>query len=275
MSDDCEIEAVPDTMQPQVAPLAEAPKPTKQSPQGLGYFVAFYTHGDPSRMVAEVVECGGKWLAIRSGQNGYKSGDFAMHGQAIIDECKRQNIAVYTWHYGTPSHYPAEIAHVLMCKSMGVDGHVLDLEQEWQEVPHAGPMAVEYMTSLRAVVGEQFWLAHCPFDFPSLHAGFPYNELAEFCDAVMPQAYWTEHHISMHSTNDRVTKEWASSPIPVIPVGVTYGHGPYGTSLPPLVETDPRDFVLLNNEREAVGLYTLEAANGAALDLLRAEFGPK
>jgi hypothetical protein len=89
-----------------------------------------------------------------------------------------------------------EIDMAARCFALGADGWVIDGESEWEsgagQAGTNGPTrAMQYGQGLRSLFPNKF-IAHAPFPIISYHSSFPYKEFGSFCDAVMPQAYWTE-----------------------------------------------------------------------------------
>jgi hypothetical protein len=87
-----------------------------------------------------------------------------------------------------------EINMAAGCFALGADGWIIDGEAEWESsrVGNNGPArATQYGEGLRALFPNKF-IAHAPFPIISFHSSLPYKEFGLFCDAVMPQEYWTE-----------------------------------------------------------------------------------
>jgi len=115
-----------------------------------------------------------------------------------------------------------EIDMAARCFALGADGWVIDAEAEWEsgssQAGTNGPTrAIQYGQGLRALFPTKF-IAHAPFPIISFHSSFPYKEFGYFCDAVMPQAYWTEIYdedtqaaSKMFTAMDNEYRNWQNS----------------------------------------------------------------
>ncbi len=158
----------------------------------------------------------------------------------------------------------------------GADGVICDAEVEWNN--HQASAAI-FGSMLRQRIGDDAWLAHAPFDYPEFWPHWPYEELGQFCDAVMPQVYWTEHdgQGARHHV-DAVTAQWsrlrARKPRAVpslMPIGVSYGKGSIlAPKAPGAFTTGDLELFLgtLGVRCPAVSLYSYENADKSVFPYL-------
>jgi hypothetical protein len=193
-------------------------------------FVAFIDHADggvPTAVVARCQRAGVKWLAIKTGDSS-TSRAWGAYGPSLVKALKVAGIGVYTWNYSLPANFQSQIDEVAQAIAAGSDGHFLDAEAEWDADPLAHNLAAMFVERLRAAVGSDFWLAHCPWDMPDGHPEFPFAELDKL-DGIAPQAYWNEHGISVSATLTRMQEQWSKMGYAIgdprfIPIGMTYGQ---------------------------------------------------
>lgn len=206
----------------------------KKYPIGLGMWIWKINqcdNGDWNIIINKCKNAGIRWLAIKSGDAKRNEQLNTENLKAILEICHQNNILVYSWNYSKPTTYKDEVIQITSLINDGIDGHIIDAEQEWQTYANSKPLATEFMIKLREVVGDVF-LAHSPFPIVEYHLPFPYVEFGKYCDAVMPQSYWTEINWSFQKTFDKTDFSWkefnnkhSDANIPVYPIGVTYGKG--------------------------------------------------
>lgn len=246
------------------------------APEWLGMWIAYHDRtegGNIEKIIARCNRSGIKWLAIKSG-NTDVSKVSAAHLQVWIPKLHDAGIKVYTWSYCYPSNFERQVFHIGAMLGLGADGHILDPETEW-EFTGSPVLANDLMTLLRADYPDA-WIAYAPFDCPDYHPSYPYQTFSYHCNAVMPQAYWTEHdNRGAIPTLERCEKQFlagetllTTSNDFVHPIGVTYGLGS-GWGKPPghFRVTDLADFIERYPNR-AVSLYSYEAASTACWDYL-------
>jgi hypothetical protein len=136
----------------------------------------------------------------------------------------------YTRSYG--NDIPGEIAMAGDCYSMGADGFVFDSEAEWESGAQGtqGPTNAWQMLSGVKTNWPTKFLGHSPFPYISFHSSFPYKEYGYWCDAVMPQCYWTSFGITpaqmvtdldtqWRNWQAGLTGMWTNAIKPIVPVG--------------------------------------------------------
>jgi hypothetical protein len=114
----------------------------------------------------------------------------------------------YTRSFGTD--IPGEIALAANVYNLGADGFVLDAEAEWESA-HLGAngpaLAIQLCSGIKAQFPTKF-LSHAPFPVISYHSSFPYKEFGYYCDAVMPQDYWTSIGVTPEYMANWMDQEW-------------------------------------------------------------------
>jgi hypothetical protein len=114
----------------------------------------------------------------------------------LIHHAHAAGLLIFAYTRSYDDDVPGEIDMAARCFALGADGWVIDAEAEWEngasQAGTNGPTrAIQYGEGLRARFPDKF-IAHAPFPIISFHSSFPYKEFGYYCDAVMPQAYWTE-----------------------------------------------------------------------------------
>lgn len=206
----------------------------KTFPQGIGIWIWKISQcegGDWNKIINRCKTSGVRWIAIKSG-DAYRNKQFdTKTAKYIIDICHKNDLLVYTWNYSKPITWREEIIQIKSLFDDGIDGHIIDAEAEWQMDKNNKSIANQFLTELRGSVGDVF-IAHSPFPIIEYHSSFPYSEFGKYCDAIMPQSYWTEINWTCQKTLDKTDSSWAifndkHSDVakPVYPIGVTYGKG--------------------------------------------------
>src|SRR3954470_13188640 len=114
----------------------------------------------------------------------------------------------YTRSFGTD--IPGEIQLAANVYNLGADGFVLDAEAEWESA-HQGANGPTLAVQLCSGIKNQFptkFLGHAPFPIISYHSSFPYKEFGYYCDAVMPQDYWTSIGVAPDYMVSWMDQEW-------------------------------------------------------------------
>jgi hypothetical protein len=142
----------------------------------------------------------------------------------------------YTRSYGTD--VPGEIALATTVFNKGADGFVLDAESEWESdvLPNNVTKAVQLCSGIRSNWPTKF-MAHAPYPIVSYHSTFPYKEFGYYCDATMPQYYysgwsgvkgrpsgainWAD--VEIKAWQNSLTGQWTNSIKPIVPVTTVYG----------------------------------------------------
>lgn len=167
-------------------------------PEGLGVWIWQLSHcegGDFQKIVDRCNQCGISWLAV-------KAGDGSSNGQitrSLTDAMHAGGVNVYSWNYSTPQHAASELAYIPGLYELGIDGHILDAEIEWESVLNEQkrivpynwkPQAKDFAQKLRAAIGPKAFLADAPWPMVKSHPGFPWDEFGDVVNMRMDQLYW-------------------------------------------------------------------------------------
>ena len=153
----------------------------------------------------------------------------------LVHQAHSAGLLIFAYTYSYDDDIQGEINMASRCFALGADGWIIDGEDGW-EAPGTGPngpaRALQYGEGLRALFPNKF-IAHAPYPIITFHSSFPYKEFGSFCDAVMPQAYWTEIYddsptaaltmFNVMNTEYRnwqnsLTGIWTNSIKPIIPI---------------------------------------------------------
>lgn len=256
-------------------------------PSGLGLWIAF--PGDVLRKYGAVGhswaavgewlrDLGVTWVAIRGGGGGGMRDEShwnVVAAREAIADLHACGVQVFVWWYSVPSASAREVELAAAFLDDGADGLIVDAEAEW--AGHA-TQAKAFGEAMRARLPDAY-IAHAPFAWYSLHGDWPYTAFAEWCDAVHPQAYWTElAHGSYEDMAAHALADWdrmsAAGDVRAkgyAPIGCTYGHeSPYAAKAPGAFSAeDLRKFLDRYAALEVVSLYSIEAGSPACWDVLR------
>jgi hypothetical protein len=107
----------------------------------------------------------------------------------IVQQFKTRGIEVYGWglHYGT-SDVDAQVSAVRQALDCGLDGYVLDLESQVEDVG-THPHVEAVLMALRPLV-KPGTLGYSSFAHPGFHPDVPWRILDEHCDIALPQIYF-------------------------------------------------------------------------------------
>jgi hypothetical protein len=176
--------------------LTEAPDPeeTLAGPRGLGMWIWQLRHcdgGDLGAIVARCQRSGVRWVCI-------KSGDDNANGQIspeLIRTFDAASIGVFTWNYCIPGALDTalQVKQIARLYDLGIDGHFLDAEIEWELRGDRRPEAADFAKRLRDAIGTgpDAWLGHAPWPIVDAHPTFPWKEFGAITDAQCDQLYWT------------------------------------------------------------------------------------
>ena len=140
----------------------------------------------------------------------------------LVHHAHAAGLLIFAYTRSYDDDVPGEIDMATRCFALGADGWIIDAESEWENgANQAGPngpaRAIQYGEGLRARFPTKF-IAHAPFPIISFHSSFPYKEFGYYCDAVMPQAYWTEIYkdsptaaLEMFTRMDNEYRNWQNS----------------------------------------------------------------
>lgn len=249
---------------------------------GLGVWIAFHSlarrQGDWRQFAKPAADCGIKWVAVRSGFAGQDDHGFmGLEGKKMMEACTENGIAVYTWHYSIPSKQEAELAHMKRCFDMGVAGHIIDAEAEWQTAVNSASKAFEFVQMVRNDFPDKY-VAHAPFAWLAYHQDFPFTQFNTL-DDIHPQSYWTElkngiyNDDFIHNCLDAWWSQKAfgkiAGPARVCQIGVTYGKN-WSATIPGVLKRADLDAFLdkMEAESDCYSLYSWEAASPEAIQCL-------
>lgn len=237
------------------------------SPKGLGLWIAFAGQlGGHEKAAAKAKAYGARWVAPRGGEGRYREAHWGVRdARAHVRRYHDAGLKVFPWVFSRPLSWRGELDLYKAFVDEGADGVIIDAEAAWDSGQKT--TALRYMEACAKELPDAF-IADAPWAYPNFHPGFPFEEFATRVNARMPQMYWTEfdnrgaaYHLP------RIDAAWAalhakrpSLERPLFPLGVTYGHE--HPSRPPgtFRTSDLEMFLRRYDSREAVSLYSLEAA---------------
>ncbi len=166
--------------------------------EGKGYFTYLLPqceNGDPAAILAAAQAAGLSHVLVKVADGTRVFGidsagnDFTA---AVVYKLRNAGIAVWGWHYvyGDDPAGEAKVA-VLRAQALGLDGYVVDAEQEYKE-RGKDRAARQFMSTLRSALDLPLILSS--YRFPDYHPEFPWAAFLEFCDYHMPQVYWEQAH---------------------------------------------------------------------------------
>lgn len=200
--------------------------------EGIGIFIwkiSACEKGSWEAIVQKAVESGVYWVAVKSG-DAYRNNQWSSKiAPDMIKLAHDAGLKVLTWNYSKPTTWAPEIHHISSLYEEGVDGHIINAEDEWEGYQKDAEI---FLASLRKKIGTDKFLAYSTFAFYNFHGTFPYGQFGRYCDAVMPQLYWTEQnqpYAQSAELMDKAFKDMAKAHTdavkPVYPVGSAYGKG--------------------------------------------------
>lgn len=243
------------------------------APEGLGMWIAFWKNadrGDIRNIIPRCHRSGISWLAIRC-----NSGNERANFKFVAPQLQDEGIAVYSWKYTTMKDLDVQTAIIQECFDDGAEGHIINPEVEWEQ-DNSSLEAFNWLSKVREKLPDSY-IAYAPMDCPGFHPKFPYSTFNSFCDAAMPQTYWTEHDDKgAEATLGRAERQWAALKVPAkeyLPIGVTYGRGtPYASNERSgkmgLFKMKDLDNFLNRYPGKAISLYSYEASFQTTWDLL-------
>jgi hypothetical protein len=166
--------------------------------EGKGFFTYLLPqceNGDPAAILAAAQAAGLSHVLVKVADGTRAFGidsagnDFTA---SVVYKLRHAGIAVWGWHYvyGDDPSGEAKIA-VLRAQALGLDGYVVDAEQEYKQ-PGKDKAARQFMSTLRSALDLPLILS--AYRFPEYHPEFPWAAFLEFCDYHMPQVYWEQSH---------------------------------------------------------------------------------
>ena len=193
---------------------------SKIFPQGNGVWV-WRTDKDPSFFndinvtILNLKKAGITWVAVKAGD-----GDSLWTNSAVlwltsnISKFHDAGIKVYGWQYvygnddvwSVPNVSEADVANQILNIS-GIDGLIIDVESEYENLSENRLIATTYLQAIRSQHPDSF-IAYTTFARPASHSNFPYFEFNNYCDVVMPQAYWVDRPTTPTDELTTLKKQW-------------------------------------------------------------------
>ena len=202
--------------------------------------------GDPARIAQACVDAGltHVWIKVADGIQEYnkwgivngreyynlQSGEDLV--PPLIAALRDRGISPWGWQYiyGTYPDREALLAYE-RCKSLGVDGFVINAEKEFERDNTSAKMdwdkqqraAQTYSASLYLNMGGDMPIGFSSFRYPTAHP-LPYPAFLGVCNFNAPQVYWIGSN-NPEAQLDRSLKEYrAIRDIPQFPTGAAYGQ---------------------------------------------------
>lgn len=152
--------------------------------------------------------------------------DWRQFTPAMVDYFHSQGLKVCGWHYVYGRRPGAEARLSANAIKDGADCFIIDAEAEYEGRYAA---ADEYMTKLRALVGDQAPIALAAFPYVDFHPSFPYSVFMRPKDGAeynLPQMYWRAIGTSVDEVF-RHTYRWnVPYDRPIFPLGQTWQSPP-------------------------------------------------
>ena len=180
------------------------------------------------------VSMGMQWITVKCADGG-DTNSWAQFSPTLVNQAHAAGLKIFGWAYVYGSKFgnlQGEINAALSCMAKGADGLIIDAEIEYETNATRVADATTYCQAIKNAYPSNF-LAHAPFPYISLHAGFPYSVFGYYCDAVMPQDYWGAFAITpnqMVSDMDTQWKNWQNALTgtnvnaikPIVPLAQSY-----------------------------------------------------
>jgi hypothetical protein len=199
--------------------------------------------GDVNAIIQKCKDNGITSLIIKGADGNFGWSQFT---QELVDEIHSAGLKVYSWSYVYGGNPPAgmesdpvtEANLVNTLLAMGVDGHIIDAESEYEHSSNPAASATLMMTTIRQKHPDAF-IAYAPFPIVDDHTAFPYVQFNQFCDAVMPQVYWNDWQMSPADAVNWMYQQWSKwqavwksanlpgNSLPIVPLGSFYDTNSY------------------------------------------------
>jgi hypothetical protein len=234
--------------------------------------------GDADRIVAKARAAGIRWLAVKNVDDRLN----AQVSRPLVERIKNAGLGFYTWHYSYPgvARVGHEIERVRGLFDLGIDGHVIDAEIEWEQTGDHRADAADLLDGLRATLGDTAWIAHAPWPVAHAHPSFPWRELGagptksghRGTDAQMDQLYWTEwSSLGMAGLAAKADQDWAQLATKV--PGAVSVRAPIGSCYSqrqPARGGDVAAFLERYRETPFISLYSWDACSADVWSMLQA-----
>lgn len=231
-------------LRPDGRPAAPAGSWTLAPHQGLGAWVDVYDwtteFGGPVPPVDledidDMAEAGVQTLYIQTGHE--RSAADVIEPERLdelIDRAHGNDLHVVAWYLPTLVDVVRDLERLVAASELAVDGLGVDIESVDVEDPAERTRRVLDLSSqLRTAVGDDKALAaitlssvHLQVVNPTYWPGYPWAELGETYDAVLPMAYWSIRRDDLRAGNryvgeniDRIRTAMGDNVLPIHPIG--------------------------------------------------------
>ena len=152
------------------------------------------------------------FISVKAGTGGdiFPTAANPQFTRELVHAAHKAGLKIFGYSRSDGKDVPAEVALAATVYELGADGFIIDAEAEWESsrLGDKGPeLAVQLCTSIKKRYPNKF-LGHSPMPIISKHSSFPYKEFGLYCDAVLPQAYWTSIGVSPKRMVEWMDEEW-------------------------------------------------------------------
>lgn len=202
-------------------PAARRPVAHASAFDGNGMWIWYLSRaegGDPQRIAARAKAASVSTVFVKSADGANVWRQFSPENVAAL---KAQGLTVCGWQYVYGTRPVAEAQAAAAAKAAGADCFVIDAETEY-EGRYA--QAQQYVTALRAAVGDDFPIGLTSFPYVHYHPAFPYSVFMGpgGATANLPQVYWKTIGTTV-DTSLRITYQYnAVYKVPIYPLGQAY-----------------------------------------------------
>jgi hypothetical protein len=229
-------------MTPSTSPVHELPiNYWTNGPGGTPDYLGYFTYMKSNEHINYFITKAG------SGNNAFvNAGGVTNYTSAVFTAAHSAGIKIlpYFYIYGGSTTHGAGITTSVsgeisifnnIMSTIGGDGAVLDIENEYlNAVPLDGSgnqheAIVDYMTGIgKSQLGngtgsrDGFFISYSSFPYANSHSQVPFVELGDYCDATMPQAYWSSWVTVPSGTRSRHDGETMTPTIMVDDVNSEY-----------------------------------------------------
>lgn len=193
--------------------------------------------GDLDAIVAQTraVGAAGLIVKVQDGNHGFNDWNAC---KVLREKCRAAGLKFFSWGYDYTGAIDEENAVVQAITYIQPDGHVADVEAEWEGSPNAAADATNFITLLRQTF-PTLPLAYAPLPAIRYHVKLPYYQFSvEGGCAMLPQMYWTLLKWTPQQTVDTFYADLAQYGLGGEPIFPAYMDAPGYDA----VATDVQDF---------------------------------
>ena len=212
--------------------------------RGLGAWIDVYdwssefTGGNPPVGVADIdamAELGIQTLYVQTGHDRASAAVLERERlEELIDRAHEHDMHVVAWYLPTLVDVDRDLSRLIAASELRVDGLGVDLEAvDVTDPAQRNERVLELSARLRAAVGDDKALAaitltavHLEVVNPAYWPGFPWAEVAERYDALLPMTYWSLRKDELRSgaryvgeNIDRLRALTGDPDLPIHPIG--------------------------------------------------------